>query len=340
MNITLNDIALRAEVSVATVSNVLRGKGKASPETEDRIIRIAREMGYFEHTKVKTGLLGVISCSMPGTSTSRSSDSSPRELASYFTTEALEGIEDVASRNGYHILFQTLPTPTTEWDIPSMVKERLVEGVLVIGGTIPDELILALQQRAVPLVLLFTRIKTAAVDAILVDNYLGAFLAVQELARRGHQRIGMINGWRATHTSEDKLEGFRDGLEMAGLSFKESLYAEGDFTLSGGHRQTQQLLHATGGPPSAIFVGDDVMAVGAIKAIKEAGLKVPEDVAVIGFGDSAIGASWDPPLSTIRVPKRHMGAMAAERLLKLCRCETRESMTLMIAPELILRGSC
>ncbi|NMB12137.1 MAG: LacI family transcriptional regulator [Firmicutes bacterium] len=341
MTVTLSDIAARAEVSVATVSNVLRGKGKASLETENRVIKIARDLGYFEHSRVRTGLLGVISCTMPDAFTrSRNQDSSPMELASYFTAEALEGIEDVASRSGRHIILQTLPTPTTDWEIPSMVKERLVEGVVVIGGTVPDDLILALQSRAIPLVLLFTRLKTEPVNCILADNYQGALSAVRELIRRGHQRIGIVNGWKATHTSEDKLAGFREGLREGGLEFDHSLYTEGDFTFEGGYQQAQLLLNVPGGAPTGLFVADDMMALGAIKAIKDAGLRVPEDVAVVGFGDSGLGANWDPPLSTVSIPKRQMGAMAVERLLELCQGEDDKTLTIMVSPKLNLRGSC
>ncbi len=341
MKVTLRDISREAGVSVTTVSNVLRGIGRVSDETRAAVLAVAERLGYFKQRRNQTSkMLGVLFCTPPISDPPAEVTSALPEIASYYTAEAVEGIESVISSFGYQLLFQILRHPWTGGRLPTMVEERTVSGVLLVGGTIPEEFVSALLARGLPLVLLFTDHPSPVVNCVLADNQWGAYAATSHLLRLGHRRIGFINGWDATRTSTYKLRGYRQALEEAELPLDPELIRTGDFTMRGGFDQMRALL-ALDSPPTAVFVADDTMAQGALQAARSQGMAVPGDVAVIGFGDSPMAAYTVPPLTTVRVPKRAIGEVAARRLLDLIHGEgCPDPLKIVVSTQLVVRASC
>lgn len=319
MRVTMRDIARAANVSVTTVSNVLRGQGRASEETRALVVSTAEELGYFRHNRpAATGLLGLIFCARPERSAASGvTESTPADFASYYTSSAIEGIQSITKEHGYELLFHIVnPFDGGDDELPPMITQRTVEGVLLIGGSIRDDYIRAIHQRGIPLVVVFTHVEDATIDAVLADNEQGARLATKHLIDQGHTRIGFINAWDVTRTSAAKLAGFHRAHAERDLPVDNTLCTEADFTFEGGYEKALQLLRSPN-PPTALFVADDVMAFGAIRAAQELGRNIPSDLAVVGFGDNPLAAKWHPPLSTVQVPKRRIGELSAKRLIEL-----------------------
>lgn len=341
MGVTLRDIARQLNVSVTTVSNVLRGTGRVSDETRRAVLDLAEKTGYLKQRQsTPHKLLGLIFCAPPEGEREPVTQSTLPEVASHYTSEAVEGIDQVIAAHGYHLLFRIARETDSEADMPEMVEQRAVQGLFVVGGSISDAYVKALRDFAIPMVVLFTYVEQVNVNCVLADNTGGAYLAVNHLVSLGHKRIGFINGWDATRTSLGKLAGYRRVLTDAGLETDPELVVTGDFTYESGYARGKELLELPS-RPSALFVADDTMALGAMKAARDLGLSVPADVAVVGFGDGPFSRHAEPPLTTVQVPKRNIGELAARRLMELL--EEKSSgppLQIVVATELVVRESC
>ena len=173
-----------------------------------------------------------------------------------------------------------------------------------------------------------------------VDNIGGAQMAVEHLIRLGHRRIATITGPLDMVAGQDRLTGYRQALETRGIPVEEELIVEGDFTESGGMAAMQRLLPAS---PSAVFVASDMMAIGALKALRQADLRVPQDVALVSFDDIPLASAIEPPLTTVRQPIERMGSMAVEVLLSVLQTPSQEeapTQRIVLPTELVIRASC
>lgn len=325
MSVAMRDISKAAGVSVTTVSNVLRKKGRVSEATRRRVLAVAKELGYFQGQSRATGQLGVIYYAPPH-----------EKGGSYYTTEAISAIQQVVSERDYQLNFYIIDDPHMQ--VPPMVERGNVEGLLVIGGSISDSLLERLTAWELPLVLLYSEHPTLNLNCVLTDNQKGAYLAVQHLHKLGHRKIGFINGWSHTHTSAAKLAGYRQALSEGGLPFELAMYTEGDFTIEGGARQMAKLL-AQNPDLTSVFVADDLMAIGAMREAQALGKRIPEDLAIVGFGNSPLSAHTQPPLSTISVEKRLIGTLGAQRLLSLLDGGDEQPLKILTPTELIPRKS-
>lgn len=334
MSVTLKDIADAAEVSITTVSNALSGKGRISKEMQSRIIKIAKDLGYERKNKIDTNMIGLLSCSSPDTN---KNSTSFWNSTSYYTHEAINGIHSIINGN-FHLIYHIINNTNND-EIPEMVTQRIINGLLVIGGTIKDEYVLKLKDYGLPIVVVLTDIYNNEVNSVLADFRYGAYTATSYLIGLGHQNIGFINGWAATHTSEMKLEGFKKALNENDLKFQEELYAMGNFTKESGKKILKEFMKKDPAP-SAIFTADDLMAIGAIEGCKELGIKVPDDVSIIGFGNSPLSPEIFPSLTTIDVPKYKIGQIAAKRLINLMETEDDDVQTITLPIELKKRQTC
>ncbi len=294
MGVTVRDLARTLGISPTTVSNVLRGKGRAGKETTRSVLELARKSGYLAQEKGgRSRLLGLIFCVPPDSPENPGTQSFLPEVASYYTTEAVAGIQKVISQHDYELLFRIIDYTNTTDELPDMVEQRTVAGLIVVGGSISDAYIRELRSREIPMVLLFTHVEHARVNSVLADNAGGAYLAVQHLLTLGHRRIGFINAWAKTHTSEQKLAGYHRALQDAGLPADPTLVQTGDFTVESGYETAHALLSLPQ-RPSALFVADDSMALGAVRAAKALALRVPEECSVVGYGDSPFSVHAEP----------------------------------------------
>jgi len=174
---------------------------------------------------------------------------------------------------------------------------------------------------------------------VVVDNFHGALAAVQHLIGLGYRRIAFINGIPELQASQDRRRGYQVALQEKGIDLRPEWVVEGEFTDAGGYRAMKRLL-ATDPPPEAVFAASDAMALGAIRAIREQGLRVPQDVAIVGFDDVPLAAQVDPPLTTVRQPISEMGRMACRLLVQLIQGEPVLQRKVVLHTQLVVRQSC
>jgi len=327
MSPTISDVAAKAGVSPSTVSRVLNGRPGISEETRSRVLEAAKELGYYPAMAGRGLALG--RTENLGFITHHRHTLNPGS----FYGEVLAGVDSEARAHGFHVLFST----NTSDRLPAMVKEQRVDGLILAGCDIPRDLIVALKAHEVPLVLVDNHLDK--VDSVFTDNVGGAREAVTHLIRLGHERIGFICEWFGDLSFAERFEGFKLALQEHGLPFSEDLTAEGLPRKEGsGYVAMTKLLERS--IPSAVFAANDTTAAEAIRAIKEKGLRVPEDIAVMGFDDGSLAPHTDPPLTTMRVFRERMGIMAARRLLELIEDSDQPPIHTKLSTQLIVRGSC
>jgi len=327
MAVTIKEVAEKVGVAPSTVSRALNNRGRVSLETKEHVLRAARELGYRP--------------AMAGRGLALGRTENLGFLIHYrqsldpdsFYGEVLAGVDSEARAHGFHVLFSA----DVSENPPAMVKEQRVDGLILAGCDVPRELIVALKARGFPLVLVDNHLDK--VDSIVTDNVGGAREAVAHLIRLGHKKIGFICEWFGDLSFAERFEGYKLALQEHGLPFDESLAAEGLPREEGsGYVAMKKLLERT--TPSAIFAANDMTAAEGIQAIKEKGLRVPEDIAIVGFDDGSLAPYTEPPLTTMRVFRERMGAMAARRLLELIEDPDQPPIHMKLSVQLIVRGSC
>jgi LacI family transcriptional regulator len=252
--------------------------------------------------------------------------------AGSFYGEVMSGAEQAASGSAYRLVFAT----DAVRNAPLLVAEGRVDGMILAGCELPQDLIRRMAE-LVPVVVVDNHLP--GVDSVATDNVGGGRRAVEHLIRLGHRRIGFVAETLDNLSFSERFRGYRDALEAAGIALEEDLVAEGVPGSECGYVAFGRLLRR-GRPPTAVFAANDEAAAGAIRAAKEAGLRVPEDVAVVGFDDGALAPHTDPPLTTVRVFRQHMGRWAAIRLLDLLRSPGSPPLEIRVSTELVIRGSC
>jgi LacI family transcriptional regulator, galactose operon repressor len=309
MSLTLEHIARLANVSRSTVSRVVNDEPNVRPELREQIWQVIRETGYQPHAAARslvtrrTRIVGVII---------------PEALTKLFTDpffpRLLYGITETCNARHYYLNLALCNGPAEQEEMYRRVLgSGHLDGVIVASAHPGDPLFPKLLENGVPFVLA-GRHPDERVNYVDVDNVGGARMAVEHLIRLGHTRIATITGPLTMTSGEDRLVGYRQALEAQRLAVDEQLVVEGDYTEGGGALAMRRLLAAS---PTAVFVASDVMAIGALKALREAGLRVPQDVALVGFDDVTIATAVEPALTTVRQPIGRLGSMAADLLLDL-----------------------
>jgi LacI family transcriptional regulator len=307
MSLTLEKVGQLAGVSRSTVSRVVNGHPSVSTDVRERVWHVIRETGYQPHAAARslvtrrTRIIGVI---IP--------ESVARLFVDPFFPLLLGGITATCNTRGYHLMLSLFNGPAN----PEELYRRLVhsghlDGVVVAAARIDDPLVARLLQDEMPFILI-GRHRDERERYVDADNQGGAYMAVEHLIRLGHRRIGAITGPLGTPAGADRLLGYRLALEASRVPVQEELVVEGDFTKSSGVTGMQRLLPAH---PSAVFCASDSMAIGALETVRDAGLRVPDDIALIGFDDVPVATAVEPALTTVRQPIEGLGTMAAELLL-------------------------
>jgi LacI family transcriptional regulator len=301
--VTIKDVAREANVSVATVSRVLNGSGPVSEETGRLIREVAGRMRYVPHSGArslitsKTETLGVL---LP-------------DLYGEFFSEVIRGMDNTAQRHGFHLLISRSDADKDGIETAMRAMRGRVDGVVAMSPDLDAESLLNLPS-TIPLVLLCSVPRGNAIDSLTIQNSRGAREMVNHLVARGHTRIAIIKGSARNYDAAERLRGYRMALRDGGMTPEASLEREGDFTEAGGYAATLELLSLPK-RPTAIFAANDSMAIGALSALRESGVRVPEDMAVAGFDDIPLARFMDPPLSSVHVPICELGARAVEILL-------------------------
>jgi LacI family transcriptional regulator len=308
---TISDVAKRAGVSTMTVSRVVNGTGYTSAETRARVETAIGELGYVPNAlarqlrskRTKTIALVVSDISNP-----------------FFTTIA-RGAEDVAVAHGFSVMYcNTDESAKEEEQYLLMLIERQVDGVLLVPARSSGASFRLLQAHNVPVVVMDRRVAARNVDSVLCDSEAGAHALTRHLIELGHRRIAVLTGRRDISTSVDRVLGCRRALAEAGLTLDDDLVRYGGFNFgklnqADGHRMAEAVLAADGERPTAIFAANNFIAFGVIRALREAGLRVPEDISVVAFDDLPDDWVSEPFLTVAAQPAYEIGHRAATLLL-------------------------
>ncbi len=266
----------------------------------------------------------------------------PRAVSSFFIDpyfpRLTQGIAQACNQNNYLLgLFLIGNKDDEEKIYPRVSRKGYLDGVVVQSGQFGDYLIDRLVNSNIPLVIVGRPFNSNDVSYIDVDNINAAYTAVNHLIRLGYQRIATISGMADSTVTIDRKEGYLRALTDRGRNIDENLIVQGDFTESGGYYAMLQLLHAH---PDAVFAASDTMAIGALRAVQEAGLRVPQDVALIGFDDLPIASQAEVKLTTIRQPIVQFGARAVDTLIDLIENGIKPPRRIIMDTELVIRDSC
>jgi LacI family transcriptional regulator len=251
------------------------------------------------------------------------------------------GVEDIAAENDYRtMLCNTDENPAKETNYLNLLVERRVDGVIIAPTTGDKQRLAVLKQLQVPYVLVDRRVEGLEVDSVYGDSRTGARLLIDHLIDLGHRRIALINGPSTISSAQDRADGYRESLEAHGVAVEEDLVFQGSFKQESGYRLTGQAL-ARDPRPTAIFAANNFIALGVLQALQEAGLHVPEDIALVCIDDVPYLSASDPFLTVAAQPAYEMGESAARLLIeRLATHRTDKVREIVLAPQLIIRRSC
>lgn len=332
MAVTIKDVAKLANVSVASVSRALNGSPTVTEETRQQVFAAARELRYFPHSGARslstnrTQTIGVV---LP-------------DLYGEFFSEVIRGVDTAARRRGLHLLVSSSHGDAREAAAALRSMSGRVDGLIVMSPHVDAGFLADNLPGNLPIVLLNTHDTGHLCSALAVDNYGGASAMVQHLVELGHRRIAMITGPANNFESEERLRGFRETLArlLPRAQPQDFTVLHGDFSEESGYRAGRQL-QSLRQLPDAVFAANDMMAIGCLFAMGEAGVQVPRDLALAGFDDIPTARFITPPLTTVRVRISDMGSRALECLaFEIENPEGTKKTVEVLQTELIVRRSC
>jgi LacI family transcriptional regulator len=330
MRVTISDIAKRAGVSKATVSRVLNDKPDVDEATRRRILEIIQETGYTRQAAavgLATGRTNLIGLLVPS-------------LSRPYSIEVIQGVAQGLEEYDYELVLYTTSMAEKNQELFGQALSRnLVDGLLVLLPRNGVNYLAQLRASRFPVVLIDHRGVAADLPSVLASNRQGAREATHYLIELGHRRIAFITGLLDFGCSRDRLEGYKLALAEAGIPFAPELVGAGDFVEAGGLARAREWL-AGPNPPTAIFASSDLMALGAMEAARQQGLRVPDDVSIVGFDDIPAAARALPALTTVKQPLQDMGRRAVDLLLGQIMGQKLEALEVELPTELIIRASC
>jgi len=330
MSIKLEDIAKETGFSISTVSRVLSNSTySVSEPIREKVLRVAERMGYEPNIAARslrtdrTNTIGII----------------VDDLLSPFTPPIVRGIQDYLNEHGFlSLIVNSDWDPDQEQTAIKTLLSRPVDGIIFVEyshQTNSD----VLERSNKPHVFVHRLFGSPIKNSVVPDDYYGAGLATEHLIHLGHRRIGYINGPENWHTCRARLSGHQDTLARYNLTFDQSLIQPGDWEMESGYTSAKNLLKQNE-RPTAIFAANDAMALGAIYAIQDAGLNVPQDMAVVGYDNRNFTKTVRPRITTVSMPVIEMGGVAAELLLKQLAEGRKEEEEIKVKGQLIIRETC
>jgi LacI family transcriptional regulator len=327
MTVTIKDIAKMAGVSHTTVSRALNNSPLINPETRDKIQTIAKQFGYTPNLSARS-LVTHKSYNIGLFFTTLHSGTS-----AWFFQDVVRGISRTLQDD-----YQLSVKGIDELRSDRLLSRRNYDGIIVMSQSPDDDrFIRKVLERQIPLVVLNRAVNDNRIANIVPDDYKGAYDAVRYLVGCGHRRIGIIEGKIGFHSSRLRAAGFRDAIRESGIDPPEELRAAGNYDMKSGYEAMSALLKQA--QPTAVFCCNDDMAVGAMKAAADRGLRVPQDISLIGFDDNPFASYVTPALTTVRRPIEEMSRTGAERLLQMLDRQVNGRQSVMIEPELVIRDS-
>lgn len=327
--VTIVEVAEKAGVSLGTVSRVLNNSSHVAPATRERVASVMREMGYVANRQArslkgsKTNIIGML---VP-------------DLGTGYIGEIISGVDaELALHELDLMLFTTHRAAIKEANYVANMVEGMVDGVLLVLPRNPADYIGSLTRSSFPFVLIDHQGTSSPCTAVGAANWQGGYNATEYLIKLGHRRIGFITGWMDLGAAIDRLEGYKSALKTNHIPEDERLIFEGTFLQTDGYSGACALMDLDN-PPTAIFASNDVMAMGAMDAVRAKGLRVPEDISIIGFDDIPQAGMVRPALSTIRQPLKQMGGLATQMLIDQLKNPDLAPSRVELPTELVVRGS-
>lgn len=327
--VTIVDVAERAGVSLGTVSRVLNNDAHVAPETRERVAGVVRELGYVANRQArglkgsKTNSIGII---VP-------------DLGTGYIGEIMNGVDAELALNELDLmLFTTHRAAIKEANYVANMVQGMVDGLLLVLPRNPADYMGSLTARNFPFVLIDHQGTGNPCPSVGASNWQGAYNATEYLIKLGHRRIGFITGSMDLGAASDRLEGYRSALKANHVEEDTRLIYEGTFFQPDGYSGAKALLDLQD-PPTAIFASNDAMAFGAMDGVRALGLRVPEDVSVLGFDDIPQAEVVRPALTTVRQPLRQMGAIAVQLLIDKLKNPQKEVSRIELPTELVIRAS-
>ena len=328
--VTIIDVAEKAGVSFGTVSRVVNNDIHVKKETRERVLQVMEKLGYVANRQARSlagGKSNIIGVLVP-------------DLGTGYIEEIIRGIDAELSLSDRDlILYTTHRTASKEANYVANLAKGMVDGLLLVLPRSPADYIGTLTGRNFPFVLIDHQGTGRNCPAVGATNWQGAYRATEYLIQLGHSRIGFITGSMDLGCSMDRLEGYLSALRTHHASDAPELIYEGTFFQPDGYAGASALLDLPN-PPTAIFASNDIMAMGVMDAVRSRGLRIPDDISIVGFDDIPQSAVVRPALTTVKQPLEKMGRVATQMLLDLLRQPDKEAGRIELPTELVIRDSC
>ncbi len=328
---TIKEIAKVANVSAMTVSRALNKSPGVREQTRKKIVKIANRLNYRPNriarslVSKKSGLISLI----------------VEDIRNQFFAELARGIEDHARENGYNIIFCSTDNDTASLKSNiRLMMEIGVEGFILAAVRLNEPIVAELIDQKFPVVLVNRKSRHDRANYVVVNNYTGAYQVTEHLIKCGYQKIGIITGAANLSTGIERYDGYRQALADNGLKFSKELVSQGPFTKAHGRAAAETML-ALQNCPEAIFAASDNLALGVIEAAADLGLRIPDDIALVGFDDTALSANPKIKLTTVSQKKYEMGELGVKILIdQINRQESEYVNRIVLEPQLVIRESC
>lgn len=325
----MTTVAKLANVSTATVSRFFSGSNYMTDKTREKVIKAVKQLNYYPNSlarQLRKMITNKIIVIVP-------------DITNTFFSQVLKGIEILARQNGYQVLLgDTENNIDIEHEYLNSLYEKDVDGLILLTARI-DRNIIEKIAKEYPVVLACEYIENTDIPTVSIDNIGAARKATEHLIKLGHKRIAHITGPKDIILCRDRLKGYLQAMKDYRLKINPLLILEGDFHYETGYNLMLKLM-SIDNSPTAIFADNDEMAIGAIKAVKENNLKVPEDIAVVGFDDIKMALMCEPSLTTISQPTFEIGKKAMDLLIKILNKKIIKKRNYILENKLIIRGSC
>ena len=326
---TMADVARLARVSTATVSHVLNGTRPVNATTVEAVREAIRRTGYTPNSVARS--LARASSHTIGVAVS--------VITNHYFSDVVGAVEAACSRQNFMMfLSDTHDDPEQQFRVVQELHQRRVDGIILAATQDSGEILSYLKSNQVATVLI-DRLVSDQFDQVGVENVEATITLVRHLLGHGHRRIGFIAGKHGVATSAERLDGYAQAIRLAGLAETSDLIECGESTLEGARQAVHRLLAARR-PPTAIVTGNNLMTVGALRALREAGLRVPQDLSLVGFDNFDWAEFATPPLTLMAQPAAELGRVAVDLLMRRLRDPSAPRTTLRLSPELIVRASC
>jgi LacI family transcriptional regulator, galactose operon repressor len=337
---TIIDVARLARVSKSTVSLVLTKSPKIHEDTKIRVIKAMEELDYRPRHSArsmagkKTNTIGVLSIAAPCL---HPKNNNFENCLSLFNDDVVVGIEEATRETNFGLIFAR-QTHIKDANLVRMTKSSHVDGLLVVTGQWNDELVQFVKMLDVPVVITGGNLSVKSISCVFIDEWKASYSAIAHLIAKGHKRIAFINSDDSSVNTLPKFNGYVNCLKESNLPFDPLLVTNSNFSSASGKKSMKQLL-AYENRPTAVLCASDGIAVGAAHAILDAGLRIPTDIAVMGFEDSLLASHFHPPLTTIRIPKLEIGKIMTQEIIAIIEGTRSPGLTTLLETSVIERDS-